>query len=64
MFETPITVQADGHLLPGSAAIDAGTALAQVSDDIDRQPRTAPLDIGADEAGDGTLFLDGFESLP
>ena len=63
-FETPITVQADGHLLPGSAAIDAGTALAQVSDDIDRQPRTAPLDIGADEAGDSTLFLDGFESLP
>lgn len=48
----PISVTTDGHLLPGSAAIDKGETLAQVSQDIDRQPRLGANDIGADEVVD------------
>jgi len=50
-----IAVTADGHLLAGSPAIDRGQTLAQVSDDIDREPRTGAFDIGADEAGGGGM---------
>ncbi|MBI5257577.1 MAG: right-handed parallel beta-helix repeat-containing protein [Burkholderiales bacterium] len=46
-----IGVTADGHLLAGSPAIDKGVALPQVREDLDRQVRNAPVDIGADEAG-------------
>ena len=44
-----IAISADGHLLPNSPAIDKGIALPQVTEDIDRQPRVSPFDIGADE---------------
>ena len=60
-FEAAVDLAADGHLVPGSSAIDAGTALAQVSDDIDRQPRSAPCDIGADEIQPDRIFRYGFE---
>ena len=43
------TVDSSGHLMAGSPAIDAGTVIAQVSDDFDKQQRYAPYDIGADE---------------
>jgi len=43
-------VDATGHLPANSPAIDAGTVVAEVTDDIDGQPRFAPYDIGADEA--------------
>lgn len=39
------------RLLAGSAAIDQGAVLAEVSEDIDGQTRAAPFDIGADESG-------------
>ena len=42
-------VDANGRLPAGSPAIDAGTVLAEVGDDIDRQARVAPYDLGADE---------------
>lgn len=45
-----LTVRADGHLPPGSPAIGRGVALAQLSDDLDGQPRTGAIDIGADQA--------------
>jgi parallel beta-helix repeat protein len=48
-IETTLSVSAIGRLSAGSAAIGAGQAIAQVSDDIDRQTRSAPYDIGADE---------------
>jgi hypothetical protein len=44
-----INVTSDGHLLPGSPAIDKGETLTQVTQDIDRQPRLGAYDIGADE---------------
>jgi parallel beta-helix repeat protein len=59
-IETALSVSADGHLPAGSAAIDAGQSLAQVSDDIDRQPRSGPYDIGADERSADVIFADGF----
>src|SRR5690606_10733945 len=40
---------ATGRLPAGSPAINAGTTLAEVADDIDRQPRSVPYDLGADE---------------
>ncbi|WP_165967311.1 right-handed parallel beta-helix repeat-containing protein [Luteimonas aestuarii] len=43
------TVSASGHLPANSPAINAGTTVAEVTDDIDRQARVAPYDIGADE---------------
>jgi hypothetical protein len=54
----------DLHLLdPESSPVDSGTPLAsgQCDSDIDRQPRDAEPDIGADEFGWG-IFADGFES--
>ncbi|TWT21826.1 right-handed parallel beta-helix repeat-containing protein [Luteimonas wenzhouensis] len=48
------SVTADGHLPAGSPAIDAGTVLAEVTDDIDGQARRAPYDLGADEVGGGS----------
>jgi parallel beta-helix repeat protein len=43
------SVDANGRLPANSPAINAGTTIAQVTDDIDRQARTAPYDLGADE---------------
>ncbi|MGL5002836.1 MAG: right-handed parallel beta-helix repeat-containing protein, partial [Casimicrobium sp.] len=61
-IETTLSVSATGRLSTGSAAIDAGQTIAQVTDDIDRQTRSAPYDIGADEFGATSacnLDLDG-----
>lgn len=60
-LETAASVTPDGHLPAGSAAIDAGQFLTQVSDDIDRQPRSAPYDIGADERAGDAIFANGFQ---
>ena len=60
-FEAPLPLAADGHLLPGNPAIDAGETRADVTDDIDRQPRSGPNDIGADELAGDTIFSDGFD---
>ncbi len=49
-----ISVTTDGHLLPGSPAIDKGETLAQVTQDIDRQSRVGANDIGADEVNGDT----------
>jgi parallel beta-helix repeat protein len=43
------SVDANGRLPTNSPAINAGTTLAEVTDDIDRQARVAPFDLGADE---------------
>jgi parallel beta-helix repeat protein len=43
------SVSATGRLPANSPAINAGAVLAEVTDDIDRQARVAPYDIGADE---------------
>ena len=48
-----LTVRATGHLPPGSPAIGRGVAIAQVTDDLDGQPRSGAVDIGADQAGSG-----------
>lgn len=40
-------------LQSGSPAINAGTAVGQVTDDFFKQPRNGAPDIGADEAGGG-----------
>lgn len=60
-FETTLSLSADGHLLAGSAAIDAGQLLAQVSDDFDRQARSGSYDIGADEYNGDRIFGNGFQ---
>ena len=51
----------DGHLTPGSPAVDAGTPAAAPATDFDGTPRDALPDIGAYELG-GVIFRDGFES--
>lgn len=61
-FEALISVLADGHLASGSPAIGRGIALAQVTDDFDRETRGVPYDIGADQLSDA-LFKNGFEQL-
>lgn len=60
-FEAALPLTADGHLLPGNPAIDAGQTLAAVVDDVDRDARSGANDIGADELRADTLFVDGFE---
>lgn len=55
------SVDASGHLPAGSPAIDAGTFVASVSDDIDREVRSIPYDIGADEARGDVIFRSGFD---
>ncbi|WP_440224162.1 right-handed parallel beta-helix repeat-containing protein [Dokdonella sp. MW10] len=55
------SVDATGHLPAGSAAINAGTTVPEVTDDIDRQGRAAPYDIGADETQSNAIFRNGFE---
>ena len=52
-----VTVDATGHLPKGSPAIDKGTVLAQVVDDIDGQARLSKYDIGADEYGASTAIV-------
>ena len=59
--EAAISVTADGHLPAGSPALDQGQTLAQVTDDFDRQPRSGPNDIGADERDAAAVFGNGFE---
>jgi len=49
-LEVPLSVRADGHLPPGSPAIGRAVVVTQATDDIDRQPRGAAPDIGADQA--------------
>lgn len=60
-----LSVDSTGHLPAGSAAIERGTGLAQVTDDIDGQQRFAPYDIGADEVKNDDeledVFTNGFE---
>jgi hypothetical protein len=60
-FEAPLPLSPDGHLLPGNPAINAGEARADVTDDIDGQPRSGPNDIGADELAGDAIFADGFD---
>nr|WP_255486455.1 right-handed parallel beta-helix repeat-containing protein [Luteimonas sp. MC1782] len=48
------SVSATGHLPAGSPAISAGTPLAQVLNDIDKDIRGATYDIGADQVTAGT----------
>src|SRR5690606_19025527 len=60
-FEAVLPLAADGHLLPGNPAIDAGETRADVTDDIDGQPRSGPNDIGADELAGDAIFADGFD---
>ncbi len=60
----PAGIDASGHLLAGSAAIDAGTTLTQVTDDFDKQQRYPPYDIGADELNappPNQIFLGHFD---
>lgn len=45
-----VAVRADGHLPPGSPAAGRGSVLAQAGDDIDGQPRTGAVDLGADQS--------------
>ena len=42
-------IDATGHLVAGSPCIGAGRTLAEVTDDIDGDPRTGAYDIGADQ---------------
>ena len=60
--EGAVALTADGHLAPGSLAIDRGQNVPQVGEDIDREPRVLPYDIGADELDTTTVFRHGFES--
>ena len=62
-LETLVALEADGHLAAGSVAIDAGLALTDVVDDIDRQARGVAVDIGADERDASVVFSNGFEDL-
>ena len=60
----PAGIDTSGHLLVGSAAIDAGTTLTQVTDDFDKQQRYPPYDIGADELNappPNQIFLGNFD---
>ncbi|MBX9584471.1 MAG: tandem-95 repeat protein [Gemmataceae bacterium] len=43
------TLTADGHLAAGSPCVDAGRAVAGLTDDMDGDSRAAAVDIGADE---------------
>lgn len=64
-LNVPLSVDASGHLPAGSPAIDAGTTVSQVTDDIDGDHRYAPFDIGADEVNTGVVpndvFANGFD---
>jgi hypothetical protein len=60
-FEAPLPLSPDGHLIPGNPAIDAGEMRADVTDDVDGQPRGGPNDIGADELQGDAIFSDGFD---
>lgn len=51
----------DGHLSPGSPAINAGTASDAPAADLDGNPRVDAPDIGAYEQS-SAVFQDGFES--
>lgn len=44
-----VTVNADGHLPANSPVIDKGQTVVDVTDDVDKQKRSAPYDIGFDE---------------
>lgn len=59
--EGPVATAADGRLVPGSVAIDAGLTLVEVTDDIDGETRSGANDVGADELDADTIFNDHFE---
>ena len=59
-IETIIALTAAGRIFAGSAAINAGITLPEVTDDIDRQLRTGVPDLGADELSD-QIYRHGFE---
>lgn len=59
--EGAVATETDGRLVPGSIAIDAGLALPEVVDDIDREARAGANDVGADELDADTIFHDDFE---
>ena len=59
-LEATIALSAAGRILAGSAAINAGMTLIEVTDDIDGQLRTGTPDLGADELADG-IYRNGFE---
>ena len=61
-LEAAIALTLDGHLAPGSIAIDRGQNVTQVTEDIDREARRAPFDMGADELDTITIFRAGFET--
>lgn len=52
------SVTEDGHLNADSPAIDQGVSLAQVTDDLDGQARTGPVDLGADEVSSAASTSD------
>jgi hypothetical protein len=56
-----LAVDANCRLPQTSAAVDQGETLAEVVDDIERDARVAPYDIGADEARSDAIFTNGFE---
>ena len=61
-FLSPGSPAYDYRLAAGSPAIDAATGSAQPID-FEGQARSAPRDLGADEAGSpAAIFADGFES--
>ncbi len=59
-LEAAIALSATGRILAGSAAINAGMTLVEVTDDIDGQLRTGTPDLGADELAEG-IYQNGFE---
>lgn len=46
----PLAPTGNYHLVPGAIAINAGSSAVAPADDIDGDPRTNAIDIGADEA--------------
>jgi parallel beta-helix repeat protein len=60
--EGALTLATDGRLLAASQARNIGLSMADVSDDIDAEQRTLPVDIGADEFGlVDAIYRNGFE---
>jgi parallel beta-helix repeat protein len=52
-LEVAVSVDATGRIAAGNPAIDRGVPVREVTDDIDRRPRSGAPDIGADELGGG-----------
>jgi hypothetical protein len=60
-LESNFALSNTGRISVASPAINAGMALAEVTDDIDQQSRTGNPDLGADEFLELALFANGFE---